>query len=141
MSSSGSSSSSSGGGGGGSSSSSSSSSATYDFTELELVQDGGLAGSVKSNHQNSKSISGKETLEEALEGSHLGSEESGEFRLLSLSLHCMALVAHFCVAIAVRGMECDGLKEVPTEPTLVHMSVALVTLRRRNASRGAPAPR
>ena len=75
--------------------SSSGSSATYDFTELELVQDGGLAGSVKSNHQNSKSIFGKETLEEALEGSHLGSEESGEFRLLSLSLHCMALVAPF----------------------------------------------
>ena len=52
-------SSSSGGGGGGSSSSS----ATYDFTELELVQDGGLAGSVKPNHQNSHFLLGKETLE------------------------------------------------------------------------------
>ena len=122
--------SSSGGGGGGGSSSSS---ATYDFTELELVQDGGLAGSVKSDHQKSKFnveiIFGKQTLEEALEGSHLGSEESGEFRLLSLPLHCMALVAHFCVAIAGRGMVCDGLKEVPTEPTLVRMSVAIATLR------------
>ena len=51
------------------------SSATYDFTELELVQDGGLAGSVKPNHQNSHFLLGKETLEQALEGSHL--EESG----------------------------------------------------------------
>ena len=39
------------------------SSATYDFTELELVQDGGLAGSVKPNHQNSHFLLGKETLE------------------------------------------------------------------------------
>jgi len=49
--------------------------ATYNFTELELVQDGGLAGSVEPNHQNSHFLFGKQTLEQALEGTHL--EESG----------------------------------------------------------------
>ena len=48
---------------------------TYNFTELELVQDGGLAGSVEPNHQNSHFLFGKKTLEQALEGSHF--EESG----------------------------------------------------------------
>jgi len=51
------------------------STATYNFTELELVQDGGLAGSVEPNHQNSHFLFGKQTLEQALEGTHL--EESG----------------------------------------------------------------
>ena len=49
--------------------------ATYNFTELQLVQDGGLAGSIEPNHQNTHFLFGKKTLEQALEGSHL--EESG----------------------------------------------------------------
>jgi hypothetical protein len=48
---------------------------TYNFTKLQLVQNGGLAGCVEPNHQNSHFLFGKETLEQALEGSHL--DESG----------------------------------------------------------------
>jgi hypothetical protein len=65
--------------------------ATYNFTELELVQDGGLAGSVEPNHQNSHFLFGKQTLEQALEGTHL--EESGS------SAICLTLLAARALAL------------------------------------------
>ena len=38
--------------------------ATYDFTELQIVQDGGLAGSVEPNHQNTHFLFSKKSLEQ-----------------------------------------------------------------------------
>lgn len=45
----------------------------HDFTQLELVEDGGLSGSVQSDHQNSHLLLAPEAIEQLRESkTHLG---------------------------------------------------------------------
>ena len=118
--------------------------ATYNFTELELVQDGGLAGSVEPNHQNSHFLFGKQTLEQALEGTHL--EESGSSRcFFSLSRSEFSCKIRLNVLIVVSCSAISSCKHVGCNVHCIdqcsEQPIARPTRAAQHASAGAKPPR